>query len=61
MKKELEIVELELLGIEELESRQEMAIMTAVDVEVGGNSKCTNNSCNTVQGCGSPVPNKEPR
>lgn len=59
MKKELEIVELELLGIEELESRQEMAIMTAVDVEVGGNSKCTNNSCNTVAGCGSPAPTKE--
>lgn len=59
MKHELEKVELELLGIEELESRQEMAVLAAVDVEVGGNSKCTNHGCNTVAGCGGDTPTKE--
>jgi len=45
--------ELVSLGIEELESRQEMALINIIDTEVEGNSKCTeNNQCNTVKGCG---------
>lgn len=59
MKNELSRIDLELLGIEELESRQEMAVMSVVDVEVSGNSKCTNDSCNTVAGCGAPAPTRE--
>ncbi len=45
--------ELVSLGIEELESRQEMALISTLDVDGSANSKCTeNNNCNTVKGCG---------
>jgi len=45
--------ELMSLGIEELESRQEMALINTLDVDGSANSKCTeNNNCNTVKGCG---------
>ena len=45
--------ELVSLGIEELESRQEMALINVLDTDIEGNSKCTeNNQCNTVKGCG---------
>ncbi|MCB1052953.1 MAG: hypothetical protein H6510_02735 [Acidobacteria bacterium] len=42
-----EQTELQILGVEELESRMEMAFVGVVDVDV--NNKCT---VNTVAGCG---------
>ncbi len=59
MEKEIMNLETELmiLGIEELESRQEMALMALDSHDEGeGNSKCSkNDGCNTVSGCGSPA------
>ncbi len=55
MEKEIVKTEKDLvsLGIEELESRQEMALMATELVDVEANSKCSENqSCNTAAGCG---------